>query len=126
MRHPDVLLAAVYAVPNPTVGDDVMAAVMLEPGAAFDPEGFAKFLAAQDDLGTKWAPRYVRVVTDDFPRTETHKILKRVLRRERWESSDAVWVKDPERGYRPMTRDDVDALRAEFVARDREAVLDAG
>jgi fatty-acyl-CoA synthase len=126
VRHPDVLLAAVYAVPNPTVGDDVMAAVMLEPGSAFDPEGFAKFLAAQDDLGTKWAPRYVRVITDDFPRTETHKILKRVLRRDRWESTDAVWLRDPERGYRPITPSDVDALRAEFASRDREAVLDAG
>jgi fatty-acyl-CoA synthase len=126
VRHPDVLLAAVYAVPNPTVGDDVMAAIMLEPGVAFDPEGFAKFLAAQDDLGTKWAPRYVRVVADDFPRTETHKILKRVLRRERWEASDPVWIRDPDRGYRLMAAADVLALRAEFVARERQAVLDAG
>jgi fatty-acyl-CoA synthase len=113
-------------VPNPTVGDDVMAAVMLEPETSFDPEGFAKFLAAQDDLGTKWAPRYVRVVTDDFPRTETHKILKRVLRRERWESTDAVWIRDPDCGYRLITPADVSAIHAEFVSRDREAVLDAG
>ncbi len=31
-------------------------------GAAFDPDAFAAFLAAQPDLGTKWAPRFVRVV----------------------------------------------------------------
>jgi fatty-acyl-CoA synthase len=126
VRHPDVLLAAVYAVPNPTVGDDVMAAVMLEPDVAFDPEGFAKFLAAQDDLGTKWTPRFVRVVDEDFPRTETHKILKRVLRRQRWECADAVWIRDPGRAYRRLTAEDVAALRAEFVARGREAALDAG
>ena len=32
-RHPDVVLAAVYAVPDPVVGDQVMAAVQLRPGA---------------------------------------------------------------------------------------------
>ena len=31
-RHPDVALAAVYAVPDPVVGDQVMAAVQLRPG----------------------------------------------------------------------------------------------
>src|SRR5207245_11372693 len=60
-RHPDAVLAAVYAVPDPDVGDRVMAALQLRPGATFDPEGFAAFLAAQPDLGTKWAPRFVRV-----------------------------------------------------------------
>ena len=31
-------------------------------GAGFDPEAFPAFLAAQPDLGTKWAPRYLRLV----------------------------------------------------------------
>ena len=31
-RHPDVVLAAVYAVPDPAVGDQVMAALQLRPG----------------------------------------------------------------------------------------------
>ena len=31
-RHPDVVLASVYAVPDPVVGDQVMAAVQLRPG----------------------------------------------------------------------------------------------
>ena len=35
-RHPDVALAAVYAVPNAEVGDDVMAALVLRPGAHFE------------------------------------------------------------------------------------------
>ena len=60
-RHPDVVLAAVYAVPDPVVGDQVMAALELRPGAVFDPAAFATFLDAQGDLGTKWAPRFVRV-----------------------------------------------------------------
>ena len=53
------MLAAVYAVPDPVVGDQVMAAVQLRPGVdALDPAAVAEFLAAQGDLGTKWAPRF--------------------------------------------------------------------
>ena len=124
-RHADVVLAAVYAVPDPDVGDRVMAALQLRPGAAFDPQGFAAFLAAQPDLGTKWAPRFVRVAAT-LPVTETSKVLKRVLRRDRWETDDEVWWQ-PEKGgeYRRLTPADVDALRAEFTARGRQPVLEA-
>ncbi|HEY4398286.1 MAG TPA: AMP-binding protein [Acidimicrobiia bacterium] len=124
-RHADVVLAAVYAVPDPDVGDRVMAALQLRPGATFDPDAFAAFLAAQPDLGTKWTPRFVRVATT-LPVTETSKVLKRVLRRDRWETTDAVWWQ-PEKGgaYRRLTAADVDALRAEFAARGRQPVLEA-
>jgi fatty-acyl-CoA synthase len=123
-RHPDVVLAAVYAVPDPGVGDRVMAALQLRPGTAFDPDGFAEFLAAQPDLGTKWTPRFVRIA-EKLPVTETSKVIKRVLRRERWECEDPVWWQ-PEKGapYRPMSPADVDALRQEFVARGHERVLE--
>ena len=53
---------AVYPVPDSRTGDQVMAALELEPGVEFDPDAFTAFLAAQEDLGTKWAPRFVRVV----------------------------------------------------------------
>ena len=122
VRHPDIDLAAVYAVPSPSVGDDVMAAVVRRPGSVFDPEEFVEFLAGQDDLGTKWTPRYVRWA-DTLPQTETNKILKRTLRRERWESDDETWVRDGE-GYRRLASDDADAIRAEFEARGRLSVLD--
>ena len=122
VRHPDIDLAAVFAVPSPSVGDDVMAAVVRRPGAGFDPEGFTEFLAGQDDLGTKWAPRYVRWA-DTLPQTETNKILKRTLRRERWESDDETWVLDGDR-YRRLEPGDAEAIRAEFDARDRLSVLD--
>ena len=42
-RHPDVVLAAVYAVPSPDVGDEVMLAVHLRDGATFDPRAFTAF-----------------------------------------------------------------------------------
>jgi fatty-acyl-CoA synthase len=124
-RFPGVVLAAVYAVPDPDVGDRVMAALELRAGVVFDPHGFAEFLAAQPDLGTKWAPRFVRVA-DTLPVTPTAKVLKRQLRRERWETSDPVWWQpatgDP---YRRMTADDVAALAREFSERGRSTALAA-
>ncbi|MFF0519393.1 AMP-binding protein [Actinomadura nitritigenes] len=81
---------AVYAVPDEHVGDQVMAAVAMAPGRAFDPGAFAAFLAAQPDLGTKWAPRYVRIVAE-LPRTPTNKVIKRALRDEAWDTADPVY-----------------------------------
>ena len=52
-RHPDVVLASVYAVPDTVVGDQVMATLLLHHGTAFDPEGFAKFLAGEADIGNQ-------------------------------------------------------------------------
>ena len=104
-RHPDVVLAVVYAVPDTFVGDQVMASVQLRPGVdALDAEGFAAFLAAQGDLGTKWAPRFVRMAAS-LPLTATNKVVKRALRAERWNCSDAVlWQHNrgrPLRAVRP-------------------------
>jgi fatty-acyl-CoA synthase len=95
-RHPDVVLAAVYAVPDSTVGDQVMVAVQLRPGAVFAGEEFARFLGSQPDLGPKWWPRYVRV-SDALPTTATAKILVRQLRLEGVSCADPVW----ERSGRP-------------------------
>jgi len=51
-------------------------------------------------------------------------VLKRVLRRERWETSDPVWWQPTRRGpYRRLTPDDVAALTREFEARGRAGVL---
>jgi fatty-acyl-CoA synthase len=89
-RHPDVVVAAVYAVPDPVVGDRVMAAVQLRPVAAFDAADFGRFLAEQPDLATKWVPRYVRVSTA-LPTTATAKLLVRQLRSEGLDCADPVW-----------------------------------
>jgi fatty-acyl-CoA synthase len=124
-RFPDVVLAAVYAVPDPGVGDQVMAALQLLPGAVFDADAFAGFLQEQPDIGTKWAPRFVRV-TDALPMTPTAKVLKRVLRRDRWETSDPVWWQPARREpYRRLTVDDVNALTRAFEAHGRAGVLAA-
>jgi fatty-acyl-CoA synthase len=124
-RFPGVVLGAVYAVPAPDVGDDVMVALQLAPGATFDAHAFDEFLAAQSDLGVKWSPRYVRI-TDALPVTATAKVLKRPLRAERWECDDPVWWR-PTSGapLRAMTTDDIASLRQEFEARGRARELDA-
>jgi fatty-acyl-CoA synthase len=94
-RHPDVLQAAVYAVPDESsVGDQVMAALVLREGAELDPDGLEKFLDEQPDLGTKSWPRHVRV-TESLPSTPTNKILKRVLKAEGVaDHGDPVWVRE--------------------------------
>jgi fatty-acyl-CoA synthase len=89
-RHPDVVVSAVYAVPDPIVGDQVMAAVQLRPGAVFDGDAFGSFLSEQRDLGRKWVPRYVRV-SPALPTTATSKILVRQLRLEGLDCNDPVY-----------------------------------
>jgi fatty-acyl-CoA synthase len=123
-RHPDVAAAAVYAVPDPRSGDQVMAAVDLRPGATFDPERFATFLLAQADLGTKWPPRFIRV-SPGLPLTATGKITKASLRSQAWECADPVFW-SPGRGplhYRPLTDEDRRALRREFEGHGRLRLL---
>jgi len=89
LRHPDVTEVAVYAVPDPAVGDQAMAALVLAPGAEFDADKFRAFLAEQTDLGPKQWPSFVRVSTS-LPRTATFKVLKRQLSAEGFDCADPV------------------------------------
>lgn len=90
LRHPRVALAAVYPVPDERTGDQVMATLQVDDPSSFDPNDFADFLHAQPDLGTKWAPRYVRIV-EDVPVTATRKINKPSLRRDAWLVGDNIY-----------------------------------
>ena len=125
-RHASVVLAAVYAVPDEEVGDQVMATLLVRPGTEFDPEDFDEFLGEQTDLGTKWSPRYVRV-TEDMPVTESQKPIKRQLRRERWDTDEVVfWRAGKGAPLQRMAPADRDALHAEFERHGRLAALDVG
>lgn len=125
-RLPGVVMVAVYPVPDARTGDQVMAALELGPGVEFSGETFAEFLAAQPDLGTKWAPCYVRVV-EHMPLTANNKVNKQPLRATGWETEDAVWVRGGGGGpYRRMTDVDAATLRAEFETHGRGHVLGAG
>ncbi len=127
-HHPDVVLAAVYGVPDDQAGDQVMAGLVLRDGAGFDPDEFARWLDAQSDIGPKWRPRYVRVMADP-PTTGTNKIVKRTLVHQKWRSDrvggDAVYVRGrDETTYRPFAADDEDALRESFVRYRRDRFWD--
>jgi len=90
-RHPAIAEAAVYAVPDPAVGDQVMAALVLS--GELGPAQFGEFLARQGDLGPKQLPRYVRIV-GELPRTPTYKVLKRRLSAEGVRCADPVWARE--------------------------------
>jgi fatty-acyl-CoA synthase len=110
-RHPDVVLAAVYAVPDPLVGDQVMATLQLRTGVdKLDAKELSGFLAEQADMSTKWAPRFVRF-TAALPMTTTNKVLKRALRTERWNCSESVlWQRDRGAPYEDLSAEDARAL----------------
>ncbi|MFM9035741.1 MAG: long-chain-fatty-acid--CoA ligase FadD17 [Mycobacterium sp.] len=90
LRYPGVREVAVYGVPDPAVGDRVMAAIVLDEGAVFDPAVFGGFLAEQADLGPKQRPSFVRVAAS-LPRTETFKVVKRLLAAEALDCGDPVF-----------------------------------
>ena len=104
LRWEPVVLPAVYGVPDPELGDRVMAAIQLAPGVEFDADAFVAFLAEQHDLGTKWAPTFVRIV-ESLPMTETNKILKRdlVRRAVAGRRSDLVAPRPRRCAYVPFT-----------------------
>jgi len=126
-RHPDVGAVAVYGVPDPVTGDQVMAAVELRAGRAFDAAGFGAFLDAQRDLGTKWAPRFVRIV-DALPVTGADKIAKLPLRAAGWTQAPhvpgEVWWR-PERGagYELLSEEAAAGVAQQFARHGRTALL---
>ena len=127
-RHPDVMLASVYGVPDPDAGDQVMVALVLRQGAAFDASSFASWIDAQADLSPKWRPRFVRIAAA-LPTTPTNKILTRTLVQQKFRrdriGSDALYTRD--RGataFRPFGEADESALQAAFAAAGRAEVWD--
>ncbi|WP_405598063.1 AMP-binding protein [Streptomyces sp. NBC_01410] len=114
---------AVYAVPDPVSGDQVMAAVALRDGESFAPEAFADFLATQPDLGTKMAPRFVRVLRE-LPVTATNKVHRVGLRKVGFGGGDPVWWRPGGAGaYRLLGVEERSALEAEYAERGRGEVL---
>jgi fatty-acyl-CoA synthase len=117
IRHPDVILASVYGVPDPEAGDQVMAAIKLQDEATFDPVAFAAFLDGAADLPPRWRPVFVRVAPE-LATTHTNKVLKRVLRREKFlidRITDPVyWRPRGAAEFQPFTSGDLAALRERF------------
>jgi acyl carrier protein len=73
---PGVREAGTFGVPHPTLGEELVAAVVLEPDATL---GTAEILAhVRDRLGPRQVPRHVYVV-DALPRTDAGKLRRRAL-----------------------------------------------
>jgi fatty-acyl-CoA synthase len=116
-RHPAIAETAVYGVPDPVVGDQIMAAVVLRDGASLTPAELGTFLAAQGDIGSRQHPRFVRVASQ-LPRTPTFKVLTRALAADRWHTGDPVWWRPygrgPSAGYVVLDAQQVASLDAKF------------
>jgi len=127
-RHPDVMLASVYGVPDVDSGDQVMVALVLCDGALFEGNAFAVWLDSQRDLSPKWRPRFVRHCTA-LPTTPTNKVLTRTLVHEKFRSdrvgADSIYVRDREDdSYRRFTSEDEEALLRAFESSGRRRAWD--
>jgi fatty-acyl-CoA synthase len=130
-EHPDVVLAAAYGAPCSVSDELVMVALKLRAGASFDPKGFFAFCEqqiAEGGMDRKWFPDFVRIVPE-FEYTQTEKILVRNLKRvhfdrRRLPEDEIYWRRRGDQAFRPLTSDDFEALRQDFVAAERQDLLD--
>jgi fatty-acyl-CoA synthase len=123
-RHPEVVAAGAYAVPDPRSGDQVMAAIEVADPDGFDAAAFVSYLAGQDDLGAKGIPRFLRV-SKNLPVTGSNKVLKRELQQDRWHTDEVVyrWAGRGGPVYRAMDDDDKKSLDDEFAQYGRQRYL---
>jgi long-chain acyl-CoA synthetase len=75
--HPGVAEAAVVGVPDPLMGEEACAFVVLRPGAAAAPEALIVF--CQERLAKFKCPKQVRLV-EALPKSPIGKILRKELR----------------------------------------------
>jgi long-chain acyl-CoA synthetase len=80
--HPDVMDAAVFGVPSDEWGESVHAVVQPKDGHTIDPDTLEAH--AVEHLAGYKRPRSWEI-RDELPRTESGKLLKRVLRDEHWQ-----------------------------------------
>ncbi len=121
--HPDVAVSAVYPVPDPQTGDQVMAALEVADPETFDVAKLWEFLGSHQDLGTKWCPCFVRL-TAALPQTANGKLNKQPLRSEAWLADEPVfWQAERGAPYRRFTTADQQFLTDLFAEHGRTHLL---
>jgi long-chain acyl-CoA synthetase len=75
--HPHIAEAAVVGMPDPLMGEEVLAVVVLKPDARVDADAIIAF--CQERLAKYKSPRRVRFVRT-LPRSPIGKVLRRELR----------------------------------------------
>jgi carnitine-CoA ligase len=92
--YPQVLESAAYAIPSELGEDEVMVALVLQPGAELDPLDLIQYCEAH--MAYFMIPRYVRIV-DTFPKTGTERTMKYQLQsqgvtRDTWDREAAGYT----------------------------------
>ena len=77
LKHPDILEAVAFAVPHPRLGEDVAAAIVLQPGATYTPNEFRRFMSAH--LSWNKVPRRVHIM-ESIPKGLGGKALRNKLK----------------------------------------------
>ncbi|WP_371661340.1 long-chain fatty acid--CoA ligase [Streptomyces sp. NBC_00280] len=81
MAHPDVMEAAVVAVPDDKWGERPLATVVLSEGSTADFESLRAFLAAEGKIA-KWQLPERWTIIESVPKTSVGKFDKKVLRKQ--------------------------------------------
>ena len=79
VQHPDLLEAAVVAVPDSHWGERPKAYVTVKNGRSMAPQDLISWAKHQSNISKFMVPREVEVV-DELPKTSTGKLKKNVLR----------------------------------------------
>ena len=78
-------------------------------------------------MSHNWVPRYV-CVRKELPRTETNKILKREMQRQKFDpdvvDDPIYWRERGETEFKPLTRDDYERLKRTFEEAGNKHLLE--
>lgn len=112
------------AVPDLALSGPAASDLAASGPVGFDPKAFADFLASRRDLGAKALPRYVRLCRA-LPQTPSNKVIKRLLAKDAWRTSDPVWWWPEARAEpRLLGREDIAAIEGEFIRHGRHHLLE--